>query len=115
MVTDRDRAFFEAGIKLGALYHQFVGSPISLRTVRSLEKAIEESVALQPFVEEVSVIIDREKLAEAINEEFGYGELRGDMLVVRLVTRVGECRATVGLQYDEELRYPLMYVESVES
>ncbi|MCQ2376461.1 MAG: dihydroneopterin aldolase family protein, partial [Methanocorpusculum sp.] len=27
MATDRENAVFEAAIKLGALYHQFVGTP----------------------------------------------------------------------------------------
>lgn len=105
---------FEAGIKLGTLYHQFVGSPVSLNTVRSLERAIEESISLQPHVEDISVEIDREKVAEAINDEFGYGELRGDMFVVHLTTRIGGARAKAALQYDEELCYPLMYVEESE-
>ncbi|MEM3588173.1 MAG: dihydroneopterin aldolase family protein, partial [Candidatus Jordarchaeaceae archaeon] len=42
-VTDRDRAIFEGGITLGAIYHQFVGTPISrdAAVVSALEKAIE--------------------------------------------------------------------------
>ena len=32
MITERDRAIFEAGIKLGALYHQWVGTPISKKS-----------------------------------------------------------------------------------
>ena len=28
MVSGREQALFEAGIKLGALYHQFVGMPL---------------------------------------------------------------------------------------
>ncbi len=38
MPTNREIAAFEAGIKLGALYHQFVGSPISPKTADSLEE-----------------------------------------------------------------------------
>ena len=32
-ITERDNALFEAGIKLGALYHQFSGSPVNMRTI----------------------------------------------------------------------------------
>ena len=39
-VNDRDRAVFEAGIKLGALYHQFVGTPISVDTIDNLARTI---------------------------------------------------------------------------
>ena len=41
MITKRDNALFEAGIKLGALYHQFVGAPVNHDTADSLEQAIE--------------------------------------------------------------------------
>lgn len=34
--TERERALFEAGIKMGTIYHQFVGTPVNLRTVESL-------------------------------------------------------------------------------
>ncbi len=33
MESDREQAVFEAGIKLGALYHQWVGTPISRASV----------------------------------------------------------------------------------
>ena len=55
MTTDRELAIFEAAIKLGALYHQWVGTPVSRTSAESLEKAIEKSVILQPYVEEISV------------------------------------------------------------
>ena len=51
--TKKEIAAFEAGIKLGALYHQFVGSPVSAKTASSLEKAMQESISLQPYVREV--------------------------------------------------------------
>ncbi|MDD1753617.1 MAG: dihydroneopterin aldolase family protein, partial [Methanotrichaceae archaeon] len=35
--TNREIAAFEAGIKLGALYHQFVGVPVSAGTAPTLE------------------------------------------------------------------------------
>ncbi|NOQ47550.1 MAG: hypothetical protein GQ576_00105, partial [Methanococcoides sp.] len=54
-ITDRDNVLFEAGIKLGALYHQFTGSPVNLRTVESLETAIAQSISVQPCVEKITV------------------------------------------------------------
>ncbi|HPE51488.1 MAG TPA: dihydroneopterin aldolase family protein, partial [Methanothrix soehngenii] len=62
---------------MGALYHQFVGSPVGMRTASSLEKAIEESISLQPYVRRVEVRIDRDMLSENV---FGYGELEGRMI-----------------------------------
>ena len=114
VITDRDNALFEAGIKLGALYHQFTGSPINLRTVDSLEQAISQSISVQPFVEDIKVSIDRDMVRSTLNKEFGYCELEGSMLDVRLSILYGEVRVRVALEYHSELEYPLMSIESVE-
>jgi len=105
MVSDRDRAIFEAGIKLGALYHQWVGTPISRKSAVTVESAIEQAVILQPFVEEITVHLDRDKMVE---NSFGYSELSGLMLDVEIVTRVRftYCRARL-LPKDG---YPLMQI-----
>ena len=111
-ITDRDNALFEAGIKLGALYHQFIGTPVSPGTAESLETAIKECVSLQPFVRFVTARIDREKVRARVNE-FNYCELRGDMLDVTVVVRYEAVEARVRLKYDEALDYPLMRIEEV--
>ncbi len=71
MVNKRDQAVFEAGIKLGALYHQWVGTPISRKSAASVESAIEQAVILQPCVEEITVRLDRNLMTENI---FGYSD-----------------------------------------
>lgn len=105
MLNDREQAIFEAGIKLGALYHQWVGTPISRRSAVSVESAIEKAVILQPFVEEITVRLDRNLMIENI---FGYSELTGLMFDVDIVTRVGftYCRARLA-SHDG---YPLMQI-----
>lgn len=113
-VTDRDNALFEAGIKLGALYHQFTGSPVNLDTVSSLERAIQESISVQPYVEEISVKIDRDMLKSRLNSEFGYSELQGPMLEVKITVKYGSVKVKVGMEYNSELNYPLMKVEGIE-
>lgn len=111
-ITDRDIALFEAGIKLGALYHQFIGTPVSTDTVDELETAIERSVSLQPWVSSVEVKIDREKVRESENK-FNYCELRGEMLDVRVVIRYKAVEVHARMKYEEEMDYPLMRVEKV--
>jgi len=113
-ISDRDQALFEAGIKLGALYHQFTGSPVNLKTATSLEKAIQESISVQPFVEEISVSIDRKKLKEKLNGKFGYTELQGPMLNVWIKVKYGQARVFVRMQYEPALAYPLMKIEKIE-
>jgi hypothetical protein len=111
-ITDRDNALFEAGIKLGALYHQFIGTPVSPATAESLETAIKECVSLQPFVSSVTAEIDCDKVRERANE-FKYCELRGEMLDVTVVVRYETVEARVRVKYDEALDYPLMRIEEV--
>jgi len=103
MVTDRERAAFEAGIKLGALYHQWVGTPVSAATAELLEQAIERSVALQPAVESVRVHLNRGLMSP---NSFGYSEIGGMMFDVEVTTRVGRIRCRAGLSRTED--YPLM-------
>jgi len=110
--NDRERAAFEAGIKLGTIYHQFVGAPVSLRNVESLEKAIEEGCRVQPFVESCTVKISREKIREKRNE-YNYTTLSPSMLDVELIIRYREVRLKARLKWVEELRYPLMFIEEV--
>lgn len=107
MTTDRELAIFEAAIKLGALYHQWVGTPVSRASAESLEKAIEKSVVLQPYVEEISVRLDRSLMSP---NEFGYSEVKGLMFHVDIITRVrfSYCHARLSPVND----YP--YMEIVE-
>lgn len=111
-ISDRDNALFEAGIKLGALYHQFIGTPVSTETAEMLERAIEESVALQPWVNLVEVSIDREKVSE-IENQFKYCELSGVMLDVKVVVLYGQVEVHARLKYEDEMDYPLMRVEKI--
>jgi hypothetical protein len=71
VITQRDRALFEAGIKLGALYHQFVGTPVNMETVESLEDTISKSIFVQPYADDISVRIDRDMVTSRLNEKFG--------------------------------------------
>ncbi|RLG37367.1 dihydroneopterin aldolase family protein [Candidatus Alkanophaga liquidiphilum] len=111
-VSDRDIAVFEAGIKLGALYHQFIGTPLSLKTIKVVENAITRSVSLQPYVKAVKVEINREKVRERTTR-FGYCELCGDMLDVWLVVEYRGVEVRARLKFDGE--YPLMFLESVSA
>ncbi|HUH78731.1 MAG TPA: dihydroneopterin aldolase family protein [Methanoregula sp.] len=106
---DRERAAFEAGIKLGALYHQWVGTPVSRDSAMSVEQAIEKAVILQPFVEEISVTLDRNLMSP---NRFGYSEVSGLMFDVEIVTRAGfaYCRARLS----PSRGYPLMKIEALD-
>ncbi|HIQ32653.1 MAG TPA: dihydroneopterin aldolase, partial [Methanothermococcus okinawensis] len=99
---------FEGGITLGALFHQFVGTPVSLKNREILERAIEESMRNQPCVQDISV-----KIVGDLKED-EYVSLEGRMLDVKLKVKVENTVAYLRLKYIEELNYPLMYVEKIE-
>ncbi|MCK5547895.1 MAG: dihydroneopterin aldolase family protein [Thermoplasmata archaeon] len=114
--SDDQRAIFEAGIKLGSIYHQYVGCPVNLDNVDVLEKAIEEGTRLQPFVDKVEVQIDRKRLKSAGERKgYKYVTLAGPMLSVQLKVRYGKAVAVCELRYVEDMDYPLMAIREVST
>jgi hypothetical protein len=111
--SDAERAAFEAGIKMGTIYHQFVGVPVSSKNVETLEKAIEAGCSVQPFVESVKVSIDRKRL-KGKRGQFDYVSLTGEMLSVDLVVAYRGVRVEAQMRYVREMDYPLMFIKGVE-
>ena len=112
-ISKRERAIFEGAITMGALFHQFIGTPVSIKSVKSLEKSIEDTMKLQPCISSVEIEIDREIL-EKIENEYDYISLTGEMLDVKVVSEYSDKRAVIRLKFITELNYPLMYVEEVD-
>src|SRR3989442_10206592 len=59
--TDRDRAAFEAGVKLGSIVHQDVRTPRTSATASSLERALQATTRVLPLDEHVRVPIDQKQ------------------------------------------------------
>ncbi len=108
---DRDRAVFEAGVKLGSIYHQYVGAPLTRSTARDLERAIESATRVQPLVQDVRVRIDRKRLR--VRGPYKYASLSEEMLLAEVTVQVGSSRVTAVLRYVPELDYPLMYLKDI--
>ena len=111
-ITKRERAIFEGAITMGALFHQFIGTPLNKQTVKSLEESIKKSLELQPAIEKVDIKIDTAKLEQAMTE-FEYTSLNGDMLDVKIYSKIENTTAIIRIEFIEELNYPLMYVEDI--
>jgi len=111
--STRERAMFEAGIKMGTIYHQFVGVPLDQDSVDALEDAIEKGVLVQPYVESVRVRIDRGIFGPK-KDEYSYRSLSGEMLDVVLVIKIDDVRVKAEMRYDPVLKYPLMYISESE-
>lgn len=112
-ISLRERVIFEGAISMGVLFHQFIGTPINKYTKESLEKAMEESINLQPGIATVDVNISLDKMEDSMTE-FEYTTLTGDMLDVRIHTKIEDVEAIIRLEFIEELNYPLMYVEDIK-
>ena len=111
--TNSERAVFEAGIKLGTVYHQFVGAPISKDNVEVLEKSIAEGAKVQPFVKDAVVKIDRKRLREK-STDYDYLTLTGDMLDVTLTVQYEDVTVICEMRHIAEMDYPLMYVKEIK-
>jgi hypothetical protein len=115
-ITDRERAIFEAGIALGALYHQFVGLPIANRedVLKAVKEAIERTMSLQPFREKVEVCLDVSSIKGRGRGPYDYSSLKGNAVDARVVVKYGSARVRARMRFVEELGFNLMYVEDVE-
>ena len=108
----RERACFEAGIKMGTIYHQFVGTPFSLANVDQLERAIEKAVMVQPYVSDVKVRISTDGLVKN-GDTYSYKSLVGEMIDAVVTIDLDGTKVTAEMRYDAELGYPLMYISNI--
>jgi dihydroneopterin aldolase len=111
-LSPREALLFEAGIKLGGIFHQYLGIPVSRRTATALARSIEAAVALQPFVEKVRVRIEPGRGGATGRGRFGYRYVTAEMVDARVTLVHGAARVVARLSYRRDLRYPLMRVES---
>jgi hypothetical protein len=116
-INDRERACFEIGIKLGALYHILCGIPISSNTmiIESIEKGIEAAISCQPYVKSVKINIDKEKIQGDKTTAFEYDELSGMLIAATVVLEFNSVEITAKVEWIDELKYPLMFIEKIRS
>lgn len=112
-LTRREALLFEAGVKLGGVFHQYLGIPVAARSASTLARTIESAVGLQPFVQEVRVRIRPERGGPAGRGRFGYRYLTAEMLEVRVRLVDGPIEVRARLEHRPDLKYPLMSVDRV--
>ena len=110
--TDAQVACFEAGVKFGSLYHQFAGTPVSVKSAASLARAIEAAIENQPHAEHVSVDVDEERIAEDATAH-GYTEFSGRHATVEVAVDYEGVEVLARMAMVDG--YPLMEVVSVEA
>ncbi|MFX0042942.1 MAG: dihydroneopterin aldolase family protein [Candidatus Hodarchaeota archaeon] len=111
----RERACFESGIKLGALYHILCGIPIQSNEniIQSIEKGIEAAISCQPFVKSVRINLDRGKILGEKSTEFDYDEVSGKIIRAKLIIQFESIEIVAKIDWVENLQYPLMFIENI--
>jgi hypothetical protein len=114
-LSDRERACFETGIKLGALYHILSGIPIrnNENIINSIERGIESAISCQPYVKSVKIYLDREKISGTKESEYDYDEINGKMIQAELIIEYESIHVIAKIEWVPELEYPLMYIEKI--
>ena len=97
---------------MATIYHQFVGTPVNLSNVGSLEKSIAEAIGVQPYVKEAKVSIDRSVFTEN-GDRYSYRSLTGEMIDAVVTIEIENVILTSEMRYDTELGYPLMFISEI--
>ena len=113
--TNRERAVFELGIKLGALYHLVSSFPVKAdeTVLTALERAVTASIGCQPFVEAVKVTFNRDRLFGTKEHPFDYDEISGKVLFAEIVVKYKDARVVGVVEYVDHLEYPLMHIRDL--
>jgi dihydroneopterin aldolase len=109
-ITRREALLFEAGIKLGGIFHQYLGMPVSDTTSAGVARTIERAVALQPYVVEVRVALDPTRGGPVGRGRYAYRYLVPEMLDVHVRLKDGADEVEAVLRHRRDLNYPLMSV-----
>ncbi|MFX0007181.1 MAG: dihydroneopterin aldolase family protein [Promethearchaeota archaeon] len=114
-LSKRERACFETGIKLGALYHILSGIPIrnDENVIRAIEKGIESAISCQPFVKFVKIHFDRNKISGSKESAFDYDEINGKIIQAELNIEYESIHVVAKVQWVDQLEYPLMFIEKI--
>ncbi|MCP4763761.1 MAG: dihydroneopterin aldolase [archaeon] len=115
-LTDRERAAFELGIKLGALFHMSMGIPVSKEesVLTSIENAFQKSIECQPYVSNVKVKLIQSKVSGKKEHQFDYSSIYPECLSAKIIIDYKGINIEGKIEWNEELNYPLMYISKIE-
>jgi len=102
----RERACFETGIKLGALYHILCGIPIRSdeKIISSIEKGIEAAISCQPFVKSVKIKLEKDKIVGNKSTAFDYDEITGKIIQAELIIKYEDIEVLAKIDWIEDMQ-----------
>jgi len=98
--TQRERAIFEAGIKLGSIFHQYIGNTFDIKHKEVIEKAIEQSLLSQPYCTHAKAILK-------IHNAMAHNIITEDLLDIEITVQVGKEKINGYIKYTNN--YPLIF------
>lgn len=116
-ITDRERACFEAGIKLGAIFHSLIGLPVVNKeeAITAIQEGIIASFKNQPFVRDLSLQVHVGSGKDYTKRhEFDYTLIKEHMIDLALEIQYKQTRVAARIQWIPELGYPLMFLKEVK-
>ncbi|MFX0030393.1 MAG: dihydroneopterin aldolase family protein [Candidatus Hermodarchaeota archaeon] len=115
-LTERERACFETGIKLGALYHILCGIPIQKneKIIKSIEEGIESAISCQPYVKSVKISLNRDKILGNKKSVFDYDEITGKIIQAEVNIEYESIFIVAKVKWIEDMEYPLMFIEKIQ-
>lgn len=114
-LSERERACFESGIKLGALYHILCGIPISSNknVINSIEKGIEAAISCQPFVKSVKINLNKDIILGDKTTQFDYDNITGRIIRAEVILEYEAIEVVAKIDWVEDLQFPLMFIEKI--
>ncbi len=115
-LSKRERACFETGIKLGALYHILCGIPIRSEEsiIKAIERGFEAAISCQPYVKSIKLNLNRQELKGNKTTPFDYDEVTGRIIRAELILNYDDIEILAKIDWIEEMGYPLMYIEKIK-
>nr|MDO8084234.1 dihydroneopterin aldolase family protein [Candidatus Sigynarchaeum springense]MDO8119120.1 dihydroneopterin aldolase family protein [Candidatus Sigynarchaeota archaeon] len=116
-ITDRERACFEAGIKLGAIFHSIIGMPVvnNEEVMRKVEDGVIASFKSQPFVRDLRFRINVDSGKQYTKRhEFDYTLIKEHMIDLEIDLVYKQTHITGKIQWIPELGYPLMFLKEIK-
>ncbi len=118
-VTPREHAIFELGIKLAAIFHLMMGTPVinDPEVVKSICEGIVSSISCQPFVARVDISLKPGQRGREFKytkrHEFDYTSVNETNLVAEVEVKYSGWLAVGRVEWVSDLGYPLMYIKEI--
>ncbi|MBD3197207.1 MAG: hypothetical protein GF317_19290 [Candidatus Lokiarchaeota archaeon] len=116
VINKRERACFEIGIKLGALYHILCGIPISSNpnVISSIQEGIASAISCQPYVKQVKIDLNTTHIKGEKKDQYDYDEITGKIIRAMIEVEYERVKVIAKVDWKKSLEYPLMFIESIE-